>query len=134
MTFVYDDRCCPVPDRASRLTNRSSCSQSATQSLHAHDRDVHARDRRAQPTVALVGDENDRSRLGDAEVAPGDPEVGAEELGAQLLARERGEGSGGGLEHASVGDLLLEELRDLVAVEVHRGGDDVARRVVARAG
>ena len=50
-------------------------------------------------------------------------------------ARSCSRGEGGerrrrSLEDAIVGDLLLEELRDLVAVEVHRGGDDVARLVV----
>ena len=44
---------------------------------------------------------------------PGDAEVGAQELGAQLLPGERGERRGRRLEHATVGDLLLQELRGL---------------------
>ena len=87
--------------------------------------------RGAQPTVALVRDEHDRARVGDAEVRAGDAEVGAKELGAQLLAGECGEWPWRRLEDAVIGHFGLEVLRNLVAVLVHRGGDDVAGRLMS---
>ena len=52
--------------------------------LHAHDRHVHARDRRDEPRVALVGDKADRAGGRDPEVRAGDPDVCVQERLAQL--------------------------------------------------
>ncbi len=56
--------------------------------LDAHHRDVDPRQRGDHPPVALVGHQDDRARVGDREVRAGDPEVGLQELLAQLAARD----------------------------------------------
>ena len=55
--------------------------------LHAHQRDVHARERADQAAVALVRDQADGAGRADAEVGAGDADVGVEEDLPQLAAR-----------------------------------------------
>ena len=81
-----------MPLRASSRSRTARSARVGHDAFHAHERDVHARERARQAGVALVRDEADRSRLGDAEVRPGDADVGLEEGVAELpagRARER---------------------------------------------
>ena len=96
------------------------------QLVKADQRHVNAGQRGHQPPVALVGDESDRSRLGDGEIGPGDAHVGLEESLAELPP--------GHFDHAVdvfgvlnlAGD-LREELGDLLAGEMNGRHDHVRR-------
>ena len=87
------------------------------------------RQRGRHAPVALVGDQDDGARGGDAEVAASDTDIGAQELLAQGAPRERRERL-----HV-VGQLLPrlagEELADLRLGLVHGGADDVERPLAA---
>ncbi|MCK7505385.1 MAG: hypothetical protein MZV70_15765 [Desulfobacterales bacterium] len=56
--------------------------------LEPQQRHVHARQRRRQPPVALVGDDAEAARFGDGEIDPADAHAGLQELGAEHAPRQ----------------------------------------------
>ena len=92
--------------------------------LDSGDDDVHAGQGVAQVTVAFVGHDHRRSRLRDEEVRPGDPDVGAQEVAPQHLARPRDElrVPEAGRPEAERRVVLGEEIPDLLAGLVDGGG------------
>ena len=82
----------------------------------------------AERRVAFVGDDDDRARLGDEEVAARDAHVGGEIVLPQYASRLEAQLLDHVLARRAV--LLLEELRDLVLALVQRRSDDVRRRLV----
>ena len=97
--------------------------------LDAGDDDVHPGEGVAEVAVAFVGHDDRRARLRDEEVRPGDPDVGAEEVAPQHLARpgDQLRVPKAGRAEAKGSVVLREEVADLLAGLVDRGGDDVAR-------
>jgi hypothetical protein len=99
------------------------------QFFYAHDDDVDGRHARHEPSVAFVGDHAYGSRLRDTEVRAAYADVGGEELLAETLARESGEGGDVGGEFLA--RRLRKNVRDPLFVHVEDGADDV-RGMVAR--
>ncbi len=98
--------------------------------VKANQGDVNARQRGDEASVALVGDNPDRSRLGDGEIGSGDAHIGLEECLAKLLP--------GDLDHAVdvFGVLVLsghlrEKLGDLTPGEMDGRHDHVRRAFMA---
>jgi hypothetical protein len=93
--------------------------------LDAHERDVHAWERGADPDVPLVLDERDGTGLGDEEVGARDAHVGGEELLPERDARRGDERLGVTVERRA--QALVEEAAAVVEAEVHHRRHDVAR-------
>src|SRR5918994_1102134 len=103
-TLVYDDRRCPVAERASSGSNRSACCQSAV--------------RRSMPSTAMCT----RGRAVTRRPLPSLVTSTIEALAGKPDQRDgRGAEIGGGA------DGVDEQVVDLVSVAVQSGGDDVAR-------
>ena len=100
--------------------------------LDPHQGDQHLRQRRAHAPVALGLDDADRARLGDAEVRAADRDGHGEELLAQVAAGRLGDRARLEPQLLPLGDRALEQRRDLGAVAVDRGDEDVGLLVVAQ--
>ena len=99
--------------------------------LDPHHRDQDLGQRRAHPPVALGLDDADRAGLGDAEVRAADRHRHRQELLAQVTPRASAIAAGSEPELPALRDRALEQRRDLGAVAVDRGHEDVRRLVVA---
>ena len=86
-------------------------------------RDVHRRKRSHQPPVPLVRHERHRAGLGDGEVHPGNPDVGAQKGVAEHASGEPGER--GRVVGKPLAVTRAEELGDLRAGLVHCRGRDM---------
>ena len=131
--LVYVEMCWPVRRPGQQVEHQVELVPGVDDTLHAHDGDVdRGGDRGAEAAVALVLDQHDRAGLGHAEVAARHAHVGGEEPRPQLFASEGGKVLGHVVEHAVGPGDGLEDVADLVPVEVHGRGDDVARRLVGQ--
>ena len=100
------------------------------EALHAHQRDMGARQGGDHAPVAFVGDQADAARFGHAEVDAAQTHVGGEEDFAQHLAR--GVGQGGDVFGVRDAELLVEEFPHVAAAQMHGGGDDMAGTLSAQ--
>ena len=113
------------------LENAQGALQVGHQFVKADQRHMNARQRGHQTSVAFIGDESDRSRLGDGKIGPGDAHVGFEEHLAQFPP--------GHFDHAVdvVGVLnlpgdLREEFGNFLAGQMDGRHDHVRRAFVAQ--
>ena len=97
--------------------------------LDADQRDQRLRQRGGEAGVALVLRYGDHARLGDGEVRAGDAHIGRDVFPAKRAAGDHRELFR--LPGGRAAELLLEQLVDVVAGEVHRREDDVVGRLVA---
>ena len=97
--------------------------------LHAHHGHMDPGQRGAHTTIALVLHQKNGPSFGDGQIAAADTQIGVEKLLPQRFAGEGVEHFGVMANAPGIGAFIKDPL-DVVAVQVHRRGNDVTGRVV----
>ena len=125
-----------VDDRGNNCRNVPRSAKLGQQFLYAHKGNQGLWERQAHPPVALALHDHERPRLGDGEVGTGDPDLGPQELLAQVQAGGLGQpgrvvGQAFGCRPAGLRHLADEDVPDLAPVAVDGGHEEVTGDVAA---
>ena len=121
-----------LPGGRARQQGEHHCQviQRRQQPLHAHQGDMHPGQGGDHAPIALVGQYDQGAALGDAEIHAGNADLGLQEDLAQGAAG--GVGHGGDVFGVGDAQFFGEKLPDLLAAQMHGGGDQVGGRLAAQ--